>query len=135
VSAPVSLPAHLQTVRFLKVSIGYEDFLEPILATLPEENTLNHVDISTHGENFEEVAAALDDLLSKRRFRNVASIHVSLDDLEDGRSEKDYAQLMPLALERGILQITTVKSIFRPEGDIDDDNGDNHSYADSEDKY
>jgi hypothetical protein len=102
---------------------------------LPEENTLKHIDISTHGENFQEVATALDDLLSKRRFRNVASIHVSLDDLEDGMSEKDYAQLMPLALERGILQITTVKSIFRPEGDIDDDNGDNHSYADSEDKY
>jgi hypothetical protein len=97
---------------------------------LPEENTLKHVDISTHGGNFQSVAAALDDLLSERRFRNVASIHVSLDDLED-MSETDYAHLMPLALERGIVQITTVKSIFRPEGDSDDDDGDNHGYADS----
>jgi hypothetical protein len=98
---------------------------------LPEQNTLKHVDIITHGDNFQSVTAALDDLLSERRFRNLASIHVSLDDLEYGMSETDYAQHMPLALERGIVQITTVKSIFGPGGDSDDDDGDNDGYADS----
>jgi hypothetical protein len=58
------------------------------------------------------VAAALDDLLSEDRFRNVECIRVSLDDLEDGMSEVDYTQLMTRALGRGILQITTVWSIY-----------------------
>jgi hypothetical protein len=63
------------------------------------------------------VAAALDDLLSEHRFRDVVWIQVTLDEL-DGMSEVDYAQLMPLAVERGVLQITTAESIYSDDDDV-----------------
>jgi hypothetical protein len=120
VSAPVVLPAHLTTVRFLKVTIRYEKILQLILATLPEENSLKQIEITTYGYTFKRVAAALDDLLSDHRFRDVVWIQVTSQEL-DGISDIDYAQLMPLAVERGVLQITTVESIYRLGGDDDDD--------------
>jgi hypothetical protein len=121
VSAQIALPAHLETVRFLKVTFGHYDFLKPILATLPEENSLKKIEITTQGLIFELVAAALDDLLSEHRFRNIVCVQVGLADLAHGMSEVYYAQFMPLAVERGVLQITTVKSSYRPGGGDDDD--------------
>jgi hypothetical protein len=84
---------------------------------LPEKNSLKHIEITMNGNNFASVAAALDDLLSEHRFRNAVCIQVGLQGLEDDMSEADYAQLMTLALERGILQITTMKSTYSLGGD------------------
>jgi hypothetical protein len=117
VSAPVVLPAHLTTVRFLRVTVRYEKILQIILATLPEENSLKQIEITARGYTFGRVAAALDDLLSEHRFRDVVWIQVTLDEL-DGMSEVDYAQLMPLAVERGVLQITTAESIYSDDDDV-----------------
>jgi hypothetical protein len=58
------------------------------------------------------MASALDELLSERRFAQVERVDVSVSHLAEGKTVADYATHMPRTLERGILVLGEIKSIF-----------------------
>jgi hypothetical protein len=58
------------------------------------------------------MASALDELLSERRFAQVERVDVSVSHLAEGKRVVDYATHMPRTLERGILVLGEIKSIF-----------------------
>jgi hypothetical protein len=95
----------LTSLRCLRAVIGYEALIVPLLGTLPGDNALNKIEITTNGDSFDNIAATLDELLSEPRFSKLRQIVVELDVLNDGKQVVDYAAAMPRMLERGILQV------------------------------
>jgi hypothetical protein len=95
----------LTSLRCLRAVIGYEALVVPLLGTLPGDNALTKMEITTNGESFNNIASTLDDLLSEPRFSKLRQIVVELDMLEDGKQVADYPAAMPRMLERGVLQV------------------------------
>jgi hypothetical protein len=86
--------------------------LLPILENLPTDNALKEIVITAEAKSYESMASALDELLSERRFAQVERVDVSVSHLVEGKRAADYATYMPRTLERGILVLGEIGSIF-----------------------
>lgn len=104
------LPANLETVRFIRVGVGYWEYINHILATLPAINRLDEIEVELQGVEyyeFEEIAewlTRLDEQLQHDYYANVKRICLGIGKLPDGKSVEDYMRAMPHASLRNILR-------------------------------